>query len=287
MLTDNTELVDLGEDQQQGESHQNIDPEKEALKQELASEKAAHEDTKARVLCSRQMAKTYWERWRYELEERKALQRRSKELHFKHQPGSKQCSQVHVPRIDRSLLSNPTEFGESPRAEDLFVGRGSFGIVKLQMYHGICVAVKEFLPRTAKESVEREAQLMCELCHPYLPLLFGVCTLNYPYILVIQYYGIDLKSITFRRELTEHKVITTYEMWILLCAQVVEAFVYLHKEVGILHNDLKGDNVLVTTNKTTSQKLPAMITYSDFQVVAVDFGKASKLADGRKYSLTF
>lgn len=183
VLTDNgdgAELGDLGEDQQQGESHQDTDSEKEALKQELASERAAHDDAKVHVLYSRQMAKTYWERWRYELEERKELQRRNMELHFKHQP-SKSCSHVHVPRIDRSLLCNSTEFGESPRAEDLFVGRGSFGIVKLQMYHGICVAVKEFLPRTAKESVEREAQLMCELCHPYLPLLFGVCTLNYPY----------------------------------------------------------------------------------------------------------
>lgn len=81
---------------------------------------------------------------------------------------------------------------------------------------------------------------------------------------MVQYYGIDLKSITFRRELTDHKVVTNYEMWILLCAQVVEAFVYLHKEVGILHNDLKGDNVLITTNKTTSHKLPAVIASSDF-----------------------
>ena len=68
----------------------------------------------------------------------------------------------------------------------LFVGRGSFGIVKYQIYHGIHVAVKEFLPRTVSDSVETEAQLMSKLYHPYLPLLFGICTSKIPYILVME-----------------------------------------------------------------------------------------------------
>lgn len=261
------------------------DNEKEVLKQELANEKAAHEDTKSCVLLNKQMAKTYWERWRHELEECKELQKRNVELLLKHKP-SKICSRVHVPRIDRSLLCDPTEFGKCPQPEDVFVGRGSFGVVKVQTYHGITVAVKEFLPRTNKESLEREAEVMCELCHSYLPLLFGVCTLKYPYLLVMQYYGIDLKSVTFRRDLVDCKVVTSYELWIVLCAQLVEAFVYLHKKVGILHNDLKGDNVLITTQKTTNQRLSAADVSSALQVVVIDFGKALKPTDGRKYTLS-
>lgn len=66
----------------------------------------------------------------------------------------------------------------------------------------------------------------------------------------------------------------------ILCSQLVEAVRYLQKEVGIIHNDLKGDNVLIT-------KLPVVMTASDFQIVVVDFGKATKISDGKKYSLSF
>lgn len=87
---------------------------------------------------------------------------------------------------DRSLLCEPIEFGESP---DLFVGRGSFGVVKCQTYRGISVAVKEFLPCTVKESVEREARLMLELCHPCF-LVYALHII----ILVVQYYGIEISK---------------------------------------------------------------------------------------------
>lgn len=47
----------------------------DSVKQELANEKAAHEETKVLSLRGRNMAKTYWERWRHELEECKELQK--------------------------------------------------------------------------------------------------------------------------------------------------------------------------------------------------------------------
>lgn len=167
------------------------DLEKDKLVEELTNERAAHEATKVRYLQGRSMAKTYWERWRYELEERKQLQKYNLGLRLSYKQFrpivlDKTTAHVSIPMIDRSLLCDPIEFGELQSDSDLFVGRGSFGIVKCQLYHGIHVAVKEFLPHTLKDSVEREAQLLFELCHPYLPLLFGICTLKLPYILVVQ-----------------------------------------------------------------------------------------------------
>ena len=146
-----------------------------------------------------------------------------------------------------------------------FVGKGSFGVVKYQTYRGIRVAVKEFLPRTMRESVLKEAAFLVELCHPYLPLLFGICTSELPYILVVQFYGIGHESITLLREIREHKYISNDQIWIVLCDQLVKAFVYLHTEVNILHNDLKGDNVLLTTVQQGSKD-----SLSDFQIVVID-----------------
>lgn len=136
------------------------------------------------------------------------------------------------------------------------------------------MAVKEYLPHTVRESVEHKALIMSELCHPYLPLVFGVYTADSPFLLVLQYYGIGLNSVTFQREL-ERRFIVKYEMWMILCSQIVEA---LHTKVGILHNDIKGDNVFIC-----KPSLPSGIEY---HVVIIDFGKASKLAEGKKYSLS-
>lgn len=265
-----------------------------SLKQELADERTAHQSTKDSNALSRNMARSFWERWRYELEERKKIQKINRELNMSLNMSVKNTIKSSrgydlvpiIPSIDRSLLCDPIEFGEHPSDSDLFIGRGSFGVVKCQMYRGICVAVKEFLPHTLKDSVMKEARLLFELCHPYLPLLLGVCVSKFPYIHVVQYYGIGLQSITFRRELRECKFVSGYQTWIILCAQVIEAFRYLHNDVGLLHNDLKGDNVLITNCKQTGKKWPSMLTSLDLQIVLVDFGKATKLGDGKKYSLS-
>lgn len=218
----------------------------------------------------------------------KKMQKANQELIMSSKHSHFRLSSCVIPSIDRSLFSNPVEFGEQPNDTDLFIGRGSFGVVKCQMYRGIYVAVKEFLPHTLQESVMKEARMLFNLCHPYLPLLLGVCVSKLPYILVVQYYGIGIKSVTFRRELREKKIVLTYPTWIILCAQIVEALRYLHTEVGLLHNDLKGDNVLITDCKHTGEKWTNnSFCLCKLQIVLVDFGKATKSADGRKYSLSF
>lgn len=253
--------------------------EKDELKKELAEEIEAHEATKKRNIVGRNMARSFWERWRYEHGEHKEA---LKELCF-----SKGVVEVpKFPVFDRSLLCDPKESGKSPDNSDVFfVGRGSFGIVRCQMYRGIYVAVKEFLPRTLKDSVVKEAQVMSGLCHPYLPFLLGVCTSKYPYILVTQYYGIGLKSVTFQSELREPGYILTSRTWVILCAQLVSTLKYLHIEASTLHNDLKGDNILITTIKQTGKE--SVFIDPHFQIVVIDFGKATAKDNGKKLSLSF
>ena len=39
------------------------------------------------------------------------------------------------------------------------------------------------------------------------------------------------------------------ELWLSLCAKLLEALTYLHEEVNILHNDIKLNNVLIAKSE--------------------------------------
>ena len=191
-----------------------------------------------------------------------------------------------LPLIDRSMLTNPTQYGLSnTRDKDVFVGRGSFGVIKFQQYRGIQVAVKEFLPRTRAESVKYEANILLKLSHPYVPLLLGICTSKYPFIMVMQYHGIDGRCVPLHKELVQKIAIPSgsYQSWIILCSELAEAIRYLHDDVNIIHNDLKADNV-VLSNSFTQQALHSIL---NVQVVVVDFGKATEKDRGHLYTLNF
>ncbi len=67
-------------------------------------------------------------------------------------------SQVKVPEIDPVHLIDPVQ------PTEVYVGRGSFSVVS-----SIVVAVKEFLPRSVREDVKNEANilsLLSLLTHP-------------------------------------------------------------------------------------------------------------------------
>ena len=69
---------------------------------------------------------------------------------------------------------------------------------------------------------------------------------------------------------------------------------YLHENVHIIHNDLKGDNILITS--LPSHEIPSSVCHSvqpssgakqfPHHVVIVDFGKARTMSNARKYDLT-
>ena len=211
----------------------------------------------------KKMARHYWDRWQWELQKRKEAL-----IH-----GSIPCYQRgYIHQIDPALLTNPSEDGT-----EVYLGEGSFSIVQLKIYRGVKVAVKQFRAATMKSDVLHEASIISNLCHPYLPFLFGICTESMPYRLVIQFYGINLETVTLSKEICQRRVITECIIWMLLCSQLLEAVAYIHDTAQILHNDIKCDNILLTDqeNLVSPQR--------KYQIILTDFGKATTISSGRSY----
>ena len=68
-----------------------------------------------------------------------------------------QSTHFHIPEIDSSMLSDPFLNGEK---QGSYVGRGSFGVAKLELYRGIFVAVKELLQRSVKDTCRPLSSLL-------------------------------------------------------------------------------------------------------------------------------
>ena len=83
----------------------------------------------------KRIARTYWDRWQWELQKRKL-------------PASAQqptkLFQLH--KIDPNDLNDPVIDGN---AKEMYIGRGSFSVVRLQQYRGMKVAVNRLYARYA------------------------------------------------------------------------------------------------------------------------------------------
>lgn len=232
------------------------------------------------MILYKQMAHDYWDRWQWEVCQRK------KEIRERRVAKSKSLHQ-----IDPSHLFNPIQDGKTT---EVIIGRGSFSIVQLKVYRGMRVAVKQFRTQSLKEDVLNEALHLNAICHPYLPYLLGVCTTTPPYRIVTQFHGVDGKTVTLQKEILNHhrQLITTYVQWMILCIQLLEAINYLHCQAQLLHNDIKEDNVLLSENPSRQLQSFAAASSSSitssgvYHVVLIDFGKATQVTRGRLYNLT-
>ena len=168
------------------------------LKAEADLKQRLLEDSEKKIIRYRMMARSYWERWDRELHERKEAIRKRK---------NHQARVAHLLEIDPSLLHDP----ESANSE-IFLGQGSFAVVKLKLFRGIQVAVKELQPRTLLADVKKEAYTLAQLSHPFLPYLFGVCTATEPYGIVMQYHGIgdSMMSLTLHKAIITKKISDSY-----------------------------------------------------------------------------
>ena len=78
-------------------------------------------------------------------------------------PTTTSTKQLRINYIDPDTIKDPLVAGVP---QPVYLGRGSFGIVRLQIYRGIDVAVKELLPRAMLTDLMHETQILASLCHP-------------------------------------------------------------------------------------------------------------------------
>ena len=227
----------------------------------------------------KRMARSFWERWQWELKERKDATREKMLAYQKRSTTMINASpaKMQLNNINRTLLCDPKIQGKCN-----VLGQGSFGVVKLKTFRGINVAVKECFSRTVLSDVHHEANMLMQVCHPFLPYLFGICADKQPYCLVMQFHGITVDKNEFSCNINEafrRNIITDGSKWLEICGQIMEALRYLHEEAQLLHNDITTSNILLTDSKTSDMT-------TSVHIVVIDFGKATTILSGRKYSLT-
>lgn len=111
--------------------------------------------------------------------------------------------------------------------------------------------------------------------HKNLPYLFGVCIGDSPSI-VTSYHGYMGRSLTIHQALKISPADFLAGIdWTDVLQQIICALEHLHNSQKILHNDLKGDNILLAS--TVQGSLGAVI---------IDFGKACEASKGRGYRLS-
>ncbi len=264
---------------------------KVALKEQLGKERDALRNEQQATLKYKSMARSFWDRWRWELLKRKEAHRENLTRN-RHSSTTKEAAIHHC--IDPAHLQDPIADG---KPTTMYIGRGSFSVVRVQLYRGILVAVKELLPRTLQQDVLHEANMLIRLCHPYLPYLLGICTSARPLRIVTQFHGIGLiNTITLFQELQEPKHLSCTKQWILITTQLIEALCYLHSEVKMIHNDIKANNFLISSSllstsctTTTSSAHASSAADNDpmsiYHAVLIDFGKATDSESGHIHHL--
>jgi len=126
--------------------------------------------------------------------------------------------------------------------EDHVLGSGSFGIVYAGvMKDGRPVAVKRLNAETTEDdqmSFRNEAAIMARIRHPYCCEFVGY--LEHPFRLVTRRYPTDLTKYI------ESGTLTVRDRF-RLAYQLTSALCYIHS-IGLIHRDLKADNVFIDEN---------------------------------------
>ena len=162
----------------------------------------------------------------------------------------------------------------SPNRERL--GDGKFGTCYACTlgHYKVCVKVYKNLNSSA---LCHEANILSRFTHINLPYLFGVCIGNQPSIVTslhgFKNHSITLDSVLFSNSAKVRALLPNID-WMEILLHILSGMEHLHCRHKILHNDLKGDNIVFAP---TSTKVTAVI---------IDFGKACEIRDGKQYHLT-
>ena len=179
----------------------------------------------------------------------------SSKMHYAKDPSNNM-----IRRIDASNLTTHDK-------TSTVLGEGSFGFVKKMMYRGVEVAVKVLKGDATERHLLHEASVMQEIGdHPGVPFLYGICIKEQHLTLVIQCCCQDGKVLTLG------DAVSTLELpkscWWQIILKLTEVLMFIYMK-GFIHNDLKGNNLLLTR------------TEQIWQPVIIDYGKCIKANEAK------
>ena len=88
----------------------------------------------------------------------------------------------------------------------------------------------------------------------------------------MQFYGVEGSCMTLRKAI-QSQLLNSATKWASILYSITDGLQYIH-EKGYLHNDLKGNNIIITKQD------------DNYHPVIIDFGKARKTDEAKLYSLT-
>ena len=184
-------------------------------------------------------------------------------------PSKATVSQVsllpHIKLIGKKDLSSPCEQ----------LGEGRFAKCYLSKFSHFMVCTKVF-KKMNNSAFIHEFNILSKFTHPNLPYLFGVNT-DEPQSIITSFHGLNNKSITFQCAFSSEVSNEANFDWVDLLKEIACGLEYLHNKHKIIHNDIKGDNIVLSSTLVSTCTVKAVI---------IDFGKACDITKGKRYKLS-
>lgn len=154
------------------------------------------------------------------------------------------------------------------------------------LYHGETEVAVKFLKGDANERhLVHEATVMREIDdHPGVPFLYGICIKDRSLMLIMQCYSHNGRVVILS-DAADILELPNF-CWSQILLKLTEALLFIHSK-GFIHNDLKGNNVLLHKNEQIWQ--PLIIDYGKCLNVSEAKAKKSACAQGstrKKWSHT-
>lgn len=177
-----------------------------------------------------------------------------------------------------------------PAGSDGLIGEGRYGMCTKVLIHGIIACAKTLRASSCNSifMIVHEATMLSRIRHPHphICFLIGIQTTKDPFQLITSLYSISGVSITvydtfsFVNAVGIKKCIVesirpslSLNVWLVLMKNIAEALEFIHSK-GIVHRDLKSDNVVLTKIGETMHG------------ILIDFGKSNYLNKISRYRLT-